>query len=73
MRCENRHWCSHGVCDASVWRVRNDAGESSVCRHSGLQCVRLAHSMQTPKAGVRMECVRRAICEPLWRQAVVVR
>eukprot|EP00974_Lingulodinium_polyedra_P116698 11160164-Lingulodinium_polyedra.AAC.1 len=33
---------------------------------------RTPHALQTNATfGVRLECTRRAICEPLWRQTVV--
>eukprot|EP00974_Lingulodinium_polyedra_P091227 8846279-Lingulodinium_polyedra.AAC.1 len=36
--------------------VRNDAVESTVRGRSGSRIARLAHSMRTPKTGVRMDC-----------------
>eukprot|EP00974_Lingulodinium_polyedra_P051273 4931343-Lingulodinium_polyedra.AAC.1 len=34
--------------------VHDDALESRVCRHSGLQIARVARTMRTPTIGVRM-------------------
>eukprot|EP00974_Lingulodinium_polyedra_P087007 8434064-Lingulodinium_polyedra.AAC.1 len=45
--------------------------QSAIYCYSGSQIARVAHSMRTPKTGVRMECATRAICEPLRRRTVI--
>eukprot|EP00974_Lingulodinium_polyedra_P002142 200552-Lingulodinium_polyedra.AAC.1 len=52
-------------CARRAKSVHIDAVESTVRTRNGSQIARFAHSTKT---GVRMECVKRAISEPLRRQ-----
>eukprot|EP00974_Lingulodinium_polyedra_P038308 3671600-Lingulodinium_polyedra.AAC.1 len=63
-----QHGATRAVCDAVERVCDDDAVELIICHRNDSSTARAAHIMQTPKAGVRMVCATRAVCEPPQRQ-----